>query len=617
MPRLPAQHSCSILNALVLTVLCLCLHGCAYSRSRPHAVDASTAVSTNSDQSIESTYQKPQLQHVAPASFQQSTSSTHSSRPRTVKSRLPETFWDLSLNDALDLAFSDAEVVRSLGGQIMVNPEGAATVYDPIVQETNPFFGSAAAQSQFDPTLQINASFQKNDDVFNNILIGGGANEVTQDLFNWNYTVSKRNARGTLFSISGLTQHDYNNATQNVFDHAWTQSFEASVRKPLLQGAGLEFNQIAGPDGTIGLRGSNGILLAKVNTEISQAQFERNVRDFVREFVSAYWQLYLAYRNYEAAKQARETAFQTWEVVKARYDQKLAGGEADREALAKERLLRFDAEVAIAVSGDGNSLPGIYQAEANLRRLMGLPVAGDQEIIKPMDEPSDVELPYDWQILLETAMENRLELKEQELRVRRREFEYIVAKNFTLPRLDAVALWRNNGFGDDRFGNGTRFGSADQRFSSSQEDFLSGDHQEWEFNLQFAVPIGRRLQLDALRHADINLRRERAVLEEQKLSIEHSLGQALRALDLNYLRLETAMRQLEAAERALKARQALFEIDKITLDELIATQQNLADATSNIYRTLVDYELARVQIQLERGTLANDLLVRETVSVGR
>lgn len=605
------------MSALALIIILIShVSGCARIRSRltmmrstgaetdfsslPPATSTGRAPAPNQGQVSE--------QGVVPAAFESRIGPHRSSRPRTVRSRLPETFWNLSLNQALKVALSDAEVIRSLGGQIMINPEGAATIYDPIVQESNPFFGSAAAQSQFDPTLQINASFQKNDDVFNNILIGGGANEVTQDLLNWNYTISKRNARGTLFSISGLTQHDYNNATQNVFDHAWTQALEASIRKPLLQGAGLEFNQIAGPDATIGLRGSNGILVAKVNTEISQAQFEGNIRDFVGEFVSAYWQLYLAYRNYDAAKQARETALQTWEVVKARYDQKLVGGEADREALAKERLLRFDAEVATAVSGEGNASLGIYQAEANLRRLMGLPAAGEYEIIKPIDEPSDVELPYDWQILINTAMQNRLELKEQELRVRRREYEYVVAKNFTLPRLDAVALWRNNGFGDDRFGNGTRFGSPDQRFSSSQEDFLSGDHQEWEFNLQFAVPIGRRLQFDALRHADINLRRERAVLEEQKLSVEHSLGQALRSLDLNYLRLETAKQQLIAAERALKSRQALFEIDKITLDELITTQQNLADVTNNFYRTLVDYELARIQIQLERGTLASDFL---------
>lgn len=548
-------------------------------------------------------------QSVAPASYQ-STENRPSpiGRPLTVRSDLPDVFEDLNLRDAIATALGNTEVVRSLGGQIIQNPTAVATVFDVDLRRSDPFFGEAASLAPFDPTFELNSGFQKNDDVFNNILIGGGANEVQQDLFNWNYTLAQTSRAGTRFAISGLTQHDNNNATQNLFDHAWTQSLEASIRQPLLQGAGIEFNELAGPQSGLGLRNSNGIVLARLNTEISQAQFERNVRDFVQEVIQAYWQLYFAYRSYEAAKEAHESAREIWETVRTRYENNLPGGEADREAFARDRLIQLETRMMTLISGDSSRSPGIYQAEANLRRLMGIGISEDEILLRPSDQPGDVELPYDWQVLVQTALANRVELQEQELRVRQRENEVLVARNFTLPRLDAVALWRNNGFGDDRFGSGLIPGTADQRFSSSQKDFYSLDHQEWEFNLQFAVPLGRRLPFEALRNAEINLRKERAVLQEMREEVEFELAQALRSFDLAYFRLSMADRQLAAASDAYRARQTLFEIDKISIDDLTTAQQNLLDAETNYFQALTDYELARIRIQQLRGTLLNEVM---------
>ncbi len=528
--------------------------------------------------------------------------------PRSIRDgKLPTERWRIALDKVIEIAFSNGEVIRSLGGQVIANPAAAISILDPRIQQSNPFFGEMAAVSQFDPTFQMNATAQKNDDVFNNILLGGGANEVQQDLFNWNYTLSKFAKNGMQFTLSGLDQHDSNNASQNLFDHSWTQALEASIRTPLLQGAGTEFNQIAGPNSTIGLRASNGILLAQINTEISALQFERNVREFLSELVAAYWQLYFAYENFDAASVAYEKAKLTWEFTAERKRQELVGGEADREAIARGQMIRFETQKLAALSGSGVGDSGIYEAEANLRRLMGIDEAEiNPNLMEPADAPLEAELNYDWSLLLDSALSNRRELREQGLRVQQREFELLAAKNFTLPRLDATVLWRNNGFGDDRTGNGRIPGTADQRFSSSQKDFWSMNHQEWEFNVQFAVPLGRRLEFEVLRNAELHLRKERAILDEQQKSIRHLLAQAFRNLELSYHQKLQAEKQLTAANGALEAREELYRIDKISLDELITAQQNYADAKVNLARSLTSYETARLQIQVERGTLLAD-----------
>lgn len=82
-----------------------------------------------------------------------------------------------------------------------------------------------------------------------------------------------------------------------LFPDSWNTLWEGTVRQPLLQGRGVEFNQIAGPNGRPGLRNSRGVVISKINHEISIAQFEAGLRNMVLEIIDAYWQLDLAYER--------------------------------------------------------------------------------------------------------------------------------------------------------------------------------------------------------------------------------------------------------------------------------------------------------------------------------
>ncbi len=73
-------------------------------------------------------------------------------------------------------------------------------------------------------------------------------------------------------AVRGVTNYDSNNAPANTFYSAWDSWVEGEMRQPLLQGGGLEFNRIAGPGSTPGVY--NGVLIAKVNSDISDADFQ-------------------------------------------------------------------------------------------------------------------------------------------------------------------------------------------------------------------------------------------------------------------------------------------------------------------------------------------------------
>ena len=111
--------------------------------------------------------------------------------------------------------------------------------------------------------------------------------------------------------------------TSNATTRRWSSSttgtttFQMEIRRPLLQGYGVEYNRIAGPGAIPGF--NQGVLLARINTDIALATFEGSVRNLVSDVETAYWELYFAYRNLDAAVQGRDTALETWQKVYSLY----------------------------------------------------------------------------------------------------------------------------------------------------------------------------------------------------------------------------------------------------------------------------------------------------------
>ena len=124
---------------------------------------------------------------------------------------------------------------------------------------------------------------------------------------------------------------------------------QLAILQPLLQGAGVQFNRTAGPDAAPGVY--FGVLIARVNTDISLADFEIGVRNLVADVETQYWELYFAYRDLQAKLDARERALDTWRWVRAQFDAGRSGGEAEKEAQAREQYFRLHEEVQNALAG--------------------------------------------------------------------------------------------------------------------------------------------------------------------------------------------------------------------------------------------------------------------------
>ncbi|MCE9551960.1 MAG: TolC family protein, partial [Planctomycetes bacterium] len=358
---------------------------------------------------------------------------------------------------------------------------------------------------------------------------------------------------------------------------------------------------IAGPYNPlqgIGSKPFDGVVLARINQDITLADFEAGVRNMVFDVENTYWELYFAYRNLETSKVAMQSALKTWQRVKTLGEAGLAGGSAKDEALAREQYYRFKALLETAKSE-------LFGAETRLRYMMGLSVS-DGRLIRPSDEPTDANVAFNWCDIMGEALERSVELRRQKWVIKQRELELIAARNFLLPRLDANGLYRFHGFGDKLIDPGY---DGPNPYDNAFSSMMHGNFQEWELGLQMSMKLGFRAELAGVRHQQLLLTRSKALLEEQELELSHQVADAVRAMDEFHKVTETNFNRRLAAIHQVESLQAVFDagVDAAggthILDLLLEAQRRLAEAEGQYYRSLVDYNRSIAQLHLRKGSL--------------
>jgi hypothetical protein len=522
-------------------------------------------------------------------------------------------YWNLSLPEVIEIALENSTVLRELGGAVVRAPAATRTTYDAAIAESDPRFGVEAALSAFDAQFQSSVFWEKNHRALNNEFFGGGTRILFQDASVFQAAITKTAATGSQFTVRHNVDYDGNNAPGNLLPSAWDANFEAEARQPLFQGAGLEFNRIAGPLSTPGVY--NGVLVARINTDVALVDFEIAVRDLMSNIENAYWDLYYGYRDLDAKVHARDEALKTWRSVYALYETGRSGGEAANEAQAREQYFRFQEEVQTALSGElldgtrvGNGTGGgifrptggVLVAERRLRVLMGLSPT-DGRLIRPADEPVMAKVDFDWEQSTAESAVRRAELRRQKWNIRRRELELIASKNFLMPRLDAIGRYRWRGFGDDLTGNES--GGLGQ-FNSAYGNLATGNFQEWQLGLEFSLPIGFRQAHAGVRNAELLLARDRALLRDQQREVIRELSDAIAETDRTFVVAQTSYNRLIASRQQHEALVVPFEENKeVSLDLLLDAQRRLLESEVRYYRALAEYALAVKNVHFIKGTL--------------
>lgn len=529
---------------------------------------------------------------------------TLSHEPRTIMDLNKDEIRDMSLEECIRTALLNSTVIRakssfnSPGNSILANPDRAPSIYDPSIQSTGVLFGSRGVESalaSFDTNFTTQMTWGRNETVQNNPAGNNlpGGSIFVGETGNFRSTLSKNFAYGGSLELG----HEVNYLGSNspsLFASSYSGHVNARYRHPLLAGSGTEFTRIAGPISASfgGLTGvTQGVSIARINQDISLTDFESNLTNLVKDVEDSYWELYLQYRIYDTNVAARNSALRTWRDSKRKLEiGGVRGFSVEDEAQARDQYFNTKATTQ-------QNLSLLYKNESALRRLIGMSV-NDGTIIRPSDEPLTARIDPEWASSIADALTNRVELRRHKWNIKSLELQLLAASSLVRPRLDFVAGYQVNGFGDELIDDGNG-----NRFNSFYDTITDNEQTGWSTGFIMEMPIGLRSAKAQVQNIELRLAKARDVLSAQELEIAHEIGNAFQELAEKYMTAQTYFNRREAAKDRAELFEKKFRVGTQTLDLLLRAQSSLADAEVAYFRSLVAYSQAIANLHYRQGTL--------------
>lgn len=487
--------------------------------------------------------------------------------------------WPMSVDDAVQIALQNSSVIRGTGGKVLAMPDAVRTALDPAIVQSDPNFGPDAALSAFDTRFETSMFWNGG-----GRSVGPGLSAGTFGLFSQPTTIAttgfgRKFETGTEVTIGGVGGYD-----SKLADGPYA-AFGTTMRHPLLRGAGVEFNRIAGPNAKPG--NYRGVWIAQIESDKAHLELEQAVRDLVRDVSLTYWELAFAYRNLETKRVARDHALESWEREKLRVAEQVSP--PDFEAIARQQFYSADASVQNAISGIDSSPTGVYDVEIRLRSLLGLPTT-DGRLIEPTTRPLEAQFVFDWQESLESATTRRIEIRKQIASIQRRELELKAACNLTRPQVDFVGQYRR---------------LADE---PGEQDALFGQAlQGWRIGVEVEHALGNRREQAGVKNAELELRRDQVLLDEQERQLASQLRIAFTKLDRAFGVTQSLAVSRDAADVRLRAETERHAAGQADIETLLQSQVRAVEAATSYQRSLIDYNTAIINVHFARGSLLDML----------
>ncbi|MEO2026650.1 MAG: TolC family protein [Fuerstiella sp.] len=525
--------------------------------------------------------------------------------PRHIRSLDEVESREVTLTECVRMALEKSTILRdnavARGGQsqILVQPGGVTSIYDPAIQATGFLFGNRgveAALADFDALATTSITWGR-DSVPQNagtLGLGSGDSQVLETA-QYQARLEKPLANGATLALQNDVNYELNNRPPGVqaFPSSYSGIIQAEYRQPLWAGAGVEFNRIAGPlsQGLRGVSGlSQGILISRINGDIALAQFESRVKNLVKDIEDQYWDLNLSLRLYQSEMDAFKDLLSYFNKLRGRSEG------ADYILQAESRIFEADARIR-------GSLADVLEHEGRLRRLCHLPL-NDGTFLYPVDIPSEAKVEPDWSASLQEAFSHRQELRQQKWEVKSLELQLRAARSLTRPRLDAVSQYRTNGLGDSLIGN------HDSPLDTMVGDIARGGNPGWNLGLQMVLPIGLRSARIRVRNHELRLRKNREVLNEMEREIAFELSGAMMGMQRWYELADSTVRRIDSAQKyVVAAEQRVLGTAQTSPDLfnlLLQAKIQQRDAQQAYMRSIIEYNKGLNALKFAKGTTLVD-----------
>lgn len=371
---------------------------------------------------------------------------------------------------------------------------------------------------------------------------------------------------GGTVTLSSPLQRKIN---EGLFDSKeYRSALQFSFSQPLLRNAGSRVNEAS-------------INIANLTQQAETVKTRLQTMRIVSIVDKAYWALYQAWGELDVRRQQFEYANQNLAMVKRRVDEGLT---------AAVELNR--AEIGVA-----DRMEALIIAETNLKLVQrqlnfftnDINETAEETII-PETQPSLVKYQFNRNQLLQDALDNRLELLQQEIKLASDAINIDYLENQTLPLFTL----------DYQYG---ALSNTMNTFGDSYSHVLDGNFSDWSIGLKFEMPLTNEARKARLENA-VQQRLQRLTTKTlQTLTVKREIYDALDKVDQNWQRILAARQQVLIAGVNYEAELKQFNEGLRTMTEVLETLTRLGEAQVKEIRAISDYQTALIDTAYATGTL--------------
>ncbi len=469
--------------------------------------------------------------------------------------------------------------------------------YDTAIDQTR----ILEAEANFDPSVFSDISYQhvdKNTAGVDSAVVNPAAttgnpftSAVTrrdqEDLSSFDLGFRQNLPSGGKAEVKQTITNTWTNPVRGLVNPFYQNDLTLELTQPLLQNYGVAVNRAR-------------ITIAVNNQRISLLDFRKTLEETILKVEQAYWQLVQAERDLETVKNLIKASEDTTEILRKRL-----GNDVTAIPLLQSISETYSRKVTL------RQLQGhIFDLSDQLKQLMNdprYPTSGST-VITPSDAGNTEPLHFNLDDQIETAMDNRLELGQQQVRVDSAQIALEVAINNLLPQLNLQATGGVDGLR--------------RHLGPSLESEGQFNRLGYSLGLQFVYPLGNRAARAVWQRAQ--LQRLQAIVSYGALvkTVTLDVKTAARAVDYAWYRLKDAHAATLSA-RDLVQKQVIQRPDQAITQESIfvqlQNQQLLASAEQSEHQALNDYNFAIVNLEKAKGTILrynNVIMEQEQLPAG-
>lgn len=440
-----------------------------------------------------------------------------------------------------------------------------------------------AATGEFDPVLRQNINYTNSSMSLDQRLRRyAGFSSMDSASTTTETSLGGKLTTGTQYAVQFNV--NFEESTFDNFRGEYGGQLGLTLTQPLLRGFGNDVN-------TIRIRAAENL------KGISEAQLELTIMNKIAETVKSYWDLAGATEAVRVQEGALRNAERLMKINEKRRD---IGTAADLDVLqAKAGVAMRQSELItayarVADAGDVLKLALNLQDDGLFSRI----------VIIPTDRPNpNAYIGIDTNSLdasvekgVNTALENRPEMRMTDLEIANAELELQRARNESLPQLDIVGSYMRGG--------------RDQRLPSTLSGIAEEQDRTYGIGVQGSIVINNRAARGAQQRARINVRQAEERRKKTEMSLMMGVHYAARAVMSNKVLMESNHQAVRLQEANVAAEEKRLQLGTTTSYQVTRVQEDLAAAQVQELQARIAYEKALVDYQLATGTLLRELGIR-------